>query len=116
MAKRPILYKIQTNQQEKGIKMALRRQQWMEIYEILNRMIPLEKIPKIWKNIRDRYHKVKRINNARGLESRPKYRYYDLLQFLDTGEEPKLFETNKNHQIIQIVYVFTTFRRLSFSI
>lgn len=60
----------------------IRRQQWTEVYEALNRLIPLPKIPKIWKNIRDRYHKVRRSANIES-DGKPKYRYYDHLSFLD---------------------------------
>lgn len=82
VAKRPLLYKPQTCQQEKGAKHVIRRQQWTEVYEALNRLIPLPKIPKIWKNIRDRYHKVRRSANIES-DGKPKYRYYDHLSFLD---------------------------------
>lgn len=81
VAKRPLLYSAQTCQQEKGAKHLLRRQQWTEIYEALNHLIPLTKLPKIWKNIRDRYHKVRRV--AVEGDGKPKYRYYEMLQFLD---------------------------------
>lgn len=83
VAKRPLLYKPQTCQQEKGAKHLIRRQQWTEVYEALNRLIPLPKIPKIWKNIRDRYHKVRRSANMENIDEKPKYRYYELLTFLD---------------------------------
>lgn len=104
MAKRPLLYKSQSCQQEKGVKHVLRRQQWNEVYEALNQLIPLAKIPKIWKNIRDRYHKVRRLSNTEG-ESKPKYRYYDLLRFLDANDDQKLFDENKisSSQYEQIV-------------
>lgn len=82
MAKRPLLYKAQISQQDKGSKYILRRQQWSEVYEALNHLIPLAKLPKIWKNIRDRYHKVRRVATIEG-DGKPKYRYYDLLTFLD---------------------------------
>lgn len=83
VAKRPLLYKPQTCQQEKGTKHQIRRQQWMEVYEALNRLLPLTKIPKIWKNIRDRYHKVRRSSNTEHVDGKPKYRYYEMLSFLD---------------------------------
>lgn len=60
----------------------MRRQQWTEVYDALNQLIPLAKLPKIWKNIRDRYHKVRRVANIVG-DDKPKYRYYDQLSFLD---------------------------------
>lgn len=82
MAKRPLLYKAQTCQQEKGAKHLLRRQQWAEVFEALNHLIPLPKLPKIWKNIRDRYHKVRRVASIVG-DDKPKYRYYEQLSFLD---------------------------------
>lgn len=72
--------------QEKGQKHQIRRQLWLEIYETLNHLIPYEKLPKTWKNIRDRYYKIKRnleTNSVNDIEVRPKYRYYDLLRFLD---------------------------------
>lgn len=81
VAKRPLLYKPQSCQ-EKGAKHILRRQQWNEVYEALNHLIPIPKLPKIWKNIRDRYHKVRRVANIEG-DGKPKYRYYELLKFLD---------------------------------
>lgn len=81
MAKRPLLYKAQSCQ-EKGAKHIMRRQQWTEVYEALNHLIPLPRLPKIWKNIRDRYHKVRRVANVEANE-KPKYRYYELLNFLD---------------------------------
>lgn len=95
MAKRPLLYRSHAYQQEKGVKHVLRRQLWNEVYEALNREIPLVKVPKTWKNIRDRYHKVRRLANTDG-ENKPKYRYYDLLRFLDSNEDQKSFEGNKS--------------------
>lgn len=84
--------------QEKGVKHVLRRQLWTEIYEALHRELPLQKIPKLWKNIRDRYHKVRRIANIEG-DGRPKYRYFDLLGFLDP-----VMDDQKDIQYEQIVY------------
>lgn len=95
IAKRPLLYKSQAVQREKGAKHILRRQQWNEVYEALNHLIPLTKIPKIWKNIRDRYHKVRRLANVEG-DAKPKYRYYEQLSFLDSNEEQQSFEGNKS--------------------
>lgn len=95
VAKRPLLYRSQSCQEEKGVKLAMRRQQWSDVYESLNRIIPLARLPKIWKNIRDRYHKVRRISSADG-ELKPKYRYYDQLRFLDPIiDEQKQFDPNK---------------------
>lgn len=59
-----------------------RRQQWTEVYNALNQLIPLTKLPKIWKNIRDRYHKVRRVASIVG-DEKPKYRYFEQLSFLD---------------------------------
>lgn len=87
VAKRPLLYKAQC--QEKGAKHILRRQQWTEVYEALNHLIPLPRLPKIWKNIRDRYHKVRRVTNVDS-ENKPKYRYFELLNFLDSVDDQKL--------------------------
>lgn len=95
IAKRPLLYKSQAVQREKGAKHILRRQQWNEVYEALDHLIPLTKIPKIWKNIRDRYHKVRRLANVEG-DAKPKYRYYELLSFLDSNDEQRLFDGNKS--------------------
>lgn len=90
--RRPILYNPSLCQ-EKGQKHQIRRQLWNEIYESLNHLIPFEKLPKTWKNIRDRYYKIKRgmeNNQMLEMEVRPKYRYYDMLRFLDhaTPERP----------------------------
>lgn len=95
VAKRPLLYKPQTVQ-EKGVKHVLRRQQWTEIYEALNHLIPLVKLPKIWKNIRDRYHKVRRMANIES-DGKPKYRYYEHLSFLDN-----IMDEQKSTQYEQI--------------
>lgn len=90
--KRPLLYSSAAYQQEKGLRNQMRRQLWYEIYNSLNRLIPYARLPKIWKNIRDRYHKVKRCmetNKGGDLQMKPKYRYYDLLSFLDKEYEIK---------------------------
>lgn len=90
--KRPILYNPAICQ-EKGQKHQIRRQLWNEVYESLNHLIPYEKLPKIWKNIRDRYYKIKRgMENTQmdGIGIRPKYRYYDLLRFLDHPNEKSI--------------------------
>lgn len=92
VAKRPLLYKAQTCQQEKGAKHLQRRQQWTEVYNALNQLIPLTKLPKIWKNIRDRYHKVRRVASIVG-DEKPKYRYFEQLSFLDpVMEDQKTIE------------------------
>lgn len=95
IAKRPLLYKPLAVPREKGSKHIQRRQLWNDVYEALNHLIPLPKIPKIWKNIRDRYHKVRRLANVEG-DARPKYRYYELLSFLDSNDEQQSFEGNKS--------------------
>lgn len=82
VGKRPLLYNSTACQREKGLKHQTRRQLWMEIYEALNQLIPYARLPKIWKNIRDRYHKVRRSRNAPD-DYRPRYRYYEMLRFLD---------------------------------
>lgn len=64
-------------------KAQIRRDLWTEIYEALNHFIEYEKLPKIWKNIRDRYQKIKKDMEKDGRTSKPRYRYYDLLRFLD---------------------------------
>lgn len=56
---------------------------FLEIYEALNHFIAFDKLPKIWKNIRDRYQKIKKDMDKDGRTSKPRYRYYDMLRFLD---------------------------------
>lgn len=86
VAKRPLLYNSTACQGEKGLKHQTRRQLWTEIYEALNQLIPYARLPKIWKNIRDRYHKVRRsVENAPD-NYRPRYRYYEMLRFLDDAK------------------------------
>lgn len=85
MAKRPLLYGSQTQLEGQGTKTKMRRQLWTDVYESLNHIVPLARLPTIWKNIRDRYHKVRRIANVDGLK--PKYRYYDQLRFLDRDDD-----------------------------
>lgn len=90
--KRPLLYNSSAFQQEKGVRNQMRRQLWYEVYNSLNQLIPYARIPKIWKNIRDRYHKVKRLidNNKDGnAQIRPKYRYFEMLSFLDREYDPQ---------------------------
>lgn len=101
--KRPLLYNSMACQTEKGLKHQLRRQLWSEVYESLNHLIPYARLPKIWKNIRDRYHKVRRCMEGQGGDSsaKPKYRYYDLLRFLDpidfkVSEDDKLPSSSLN--------------------
>jgi hypothetical protein len=55
--KRPQLYDPKLCHKNKH---QIRQDLWLEVYETLNRLIPLERLPKIWKNIRDRYQKVLR--------------------------------------------------------
>lgn len=86
MAKRPLLYNSTVCQGEKGLKHQTRRQLWTEIYEALNELIPYSRLPKIWKNIRDRYHKVRRSVENASDNYRPRYRYYDMLRFLDDAK------------------------------
>lgn len=71
----------------------MRRQLWTEVYDSLSHIVPLARLPTIWKNIRDRYHKVRRISNLYG--SRPKYRYYDQLRFLDRVDDEAM-DQNKS--------------------
>lgn len=85
VAKRPLLYGSQTQLEGHGAKTKMRRQLWSDVYESLNHIVPLARLPTIWKNIRDRYHKVRRIANVDGLK--PKYRYYDQLRFLDRDDD-----------------------------
>lgn len=51
----------------------------------MHHIIPLGRLPKIWKNIRDRYQKVRRsVAYASAMATaRPKYKYFDMLRFLD---------------------------------
>lgn len=119
VAKRPLLYNSTACQGEKGLKHQTRRQLWSEIYEALNQLIPYPRLPKIWKNIRDRYHKVRRSVEHAPEDYRPRYRYYDMLSFLDdvksdqpspthrteTGEEfenyvDEFLSTNENAKYI----------------
>ncbi|XP_037039203.1 uncharacterized protein LOC119076522 [Bradysia coprophila] len=60
----------------------IRQKLWVEVYETMNGLIPLERLPKIWKNIRDRYQKVRR-SCEKDENKVPKYRYYEKLRFLD---------------------------------
>lgn len=81
--KRPALYNS-TVQQQKGQKHQTRRQLWTDIHKSMHHTIPLGRLPKIWKNIRDRYYKVRRsVENASVSNYKPRYRYYDMLRFLD---------------------------------
>lgn len=108
--KRPILYNPSLCQ-ERGQKHQIRRQLWNEIYESLNHLIPYEKLPKTWKNIRDRYYKIKRSlenNVANDIIIRPRYRYYNLLRFLDHPLEQfdKQDLEGKSPQSTKSQYVF----------
>lgn len=88
MAQRPALYDVNAINKKPGTRGKIRRELWEEIYENLGRLIPLEKLPKIWKNIRDRYQKVKRdTEKCDDKNEKPKYRYYHLLRFLDDIEK-----------------------------
>lgn len=78
--KRPILYDPKLCHKNKH---KIRQDLWFEIYETLNHLIPLERLPKVWKNIRDRYQKVRR-SCEKDETKVPKYRYYDKLRFLDS--------------------------------
>lgn len=80
---------------EMGMKQEIRRQLWSEIYESLNHLIPYGRLPKIWKNIRDRYHKIRRSVDKNGTDVKPKYRYYELLRFLDPIDEQKEANVSK---------------------
>lgn len=81
--KRPALYNS-TVQQQKGQKHQTRRQLWAEIHNSMHQTIPLARLPKIWKNIRDRYYKVRRcVESTSESGYKPRYRYYDMLRFLD---------------------------------
>lgn len=64
-------------------KTQIRRDLWLDIYKALNQLIPFEKLPKIWKNIRDRYQKIKKDMERDGRTVKPKYRYFEMLRFLD---------------------------------
>lgn len=93
VAKRPLLYNSTVCQGEKGLKHQTRRQLWTEIYEALNELIPYARLPKIWKNIRDRYHKVRRSLENAPTNYRPRYRYYDMLRFLDDAKSGDLLSS-----------------------
>lgn len=95
VAKRPLLYNPHAVQ-EKGSKHTRRREQWIEVFEALNHLIPIAKLPKVWKNIRDRYHKVRRAAHENG-DAKPKYRYYEHLRFLDS-----IIDDQKSPQYEQI--------------
>ncbi|KAJ6630517.1 hypothetical protein Bhyg_17530, partial [Pseudolycoriella hygida] len=78
--KRPQLYDSALCRKNKH---QIRQELWFEVYRKLNEIIPLERLPKIWKNIRDRYRKVRR--TCEKDESKvPRYRYYEKLRFLDS--------------------------------
>lgn len=81
VSKRPLLYRSQAQLEGNGAKTTVRRQLWAEVHQSLNHFVPLARLPTIWKNIRDRYHKVRRVAMVDGLK--PKYRYYEQLRFLD---------------------------------
>lgn len=89
--KRPQIYDSSLCTKNKN---QIRRELWIEIYHVMNQLIPLEKLPKIWKNIRDRYHKIRK-DIQPGSNKKPKYRYYDLLRFLDNHCHPKVKPENK---------------------
>lgn len=80
IAKRPQIYDSSLCTKNKA---QIRRELWNEIYEALNHLIPFDKLPKIWKNIRDRYQKIKKDLERDGRNIKPKYRYFDMLRFLD---------------------------------
>ncbi len=72
-----------------------RQDLWFQVYETLNHLIPLERLPKIWKNIRDRYQKVRR-SCERDENKVPKYRYYDELRFLDSVIDSSINKGSKS--------------------
>lgn len=80
IAKRPQIYDASMCTKNKS---QIRRDLWNDIYEALNHLIPYDRLPKIWKNIRDRYQKIKKDMEKDGRTSKPRYRYYDMLRFLD---------------------------------
>lgn len=81
ISKRPQIYDASICTKNKT---QIRRDLWNEIYEALSRIIPYERLPKIWKNIRDRYQKIKKDMEKDGRSNvKPKYRYYEMLRFLD---------------------------------
>lgn len=78
--KRPQLYDPKLCHKNKH---RIRQTLWQQVYETMNQHIPLERLPKIWKNIRDRYQKVRR-SCEKDENKVPKYRYYEKLRFLDS--------------------------------
>ncbi|XP_055921313.1 uncharacterized protein LOC129952621 [Eupeodes corollae] len=84
VAKRPILYELQSSKLA-SVK-ATKDLMWAEIYEALGQIIPIERIQKIWKNIRDRYKKIRNFERD-GQECFAKYKYYDHLAFLEEAEQ-----------------------------
>lgn len=85
ISKRPQIYDANLCTKNKA---QVRRDLWTEIYEALNHLIAYDKLPKIWKNIRDRYQKIKKDvdRDGRMPTGKPRYRYYDMLRFLDDVE------------------------------
>lgn len=110
MAKRPLLYNSAACHSEKGLKHQTRRQLWSEIYESLNELIPYARLPKIWKNIRDRYHKVRRSMENAPDQCRPRYRYYEMLRFLDDARpehESSLLQDDQAEEFDQYEFLTT---------
>lgn len=91
--KRPQLYDPKLCHKNKH---KIRQDLWIEVYETLNHLIPLERLPKIWKNIRDRYQKVRR-SCEKDENKAPKYRYYEELRFLDSVIDSSM---NKSSQSV----------------
>lgn len=97
IAKRPQIYDSSLCPKNKN---QIRRELWVEIFHVMNELIPLDKLPKVWKNIRDRYHKIKK-DIERGSQTKPKYRYFEMLQFLDSIENTTI-KTEKRYIFIYI--------------
>ncbi|XP_055836820.1 arp2/3 complex-activating protein rickA-like [Episyrphus balteatus] len=84
VAKRPILYEVQMS--KLSTVKATKKVMWEEVYDALGQIVPIERIQKIWKNIRDRYKKIRNIERD-GMKCIAKYKYYDHLGFLDDDEQ-----------------------------
>lgn len=85
VAKRPLLYDAAQSSKISSVR-STKELLWAEVYEALGQIIPIQQIQKIWRNIRDRYKKIRKIERD-GQECLVKYKYYDHLSFLDESEQ-----------------------------
>ena len=84
IAKHPPLYEFSPSRSPG--KKELREKLWSVVHENLDIMLDVKKLQQMWKNIRDRYRKLRNIQKQDGGATDPttKYKYYNQLQFLDS--------------------------------